>query len=81
VRCHDSECEQWYVEMAVPKGGVDGLRGAWWVCWMSGRRPRELGSVEDNDLVSRGRQGRFCAALLEVRLFHLCWSVPCLLLP
>jgi hypothetical protein len=51
------ECERWYVGMAVPEGGVGGLRWAWWSSWMSGRRPRKLGSVEEIDLVSRGRQG------------------------
>jgi hypothetical protein len=57
------------VRAAVCRDGGPGrwcwwsLRRAWWVSWMSGRRPRELDSVEDIDLVSRGRQGRFGAVL------------------
>jgi hypothetical protein len=51
--------------MAVPEGSVGGLRWAWWSCWMSGRRPRKLGSVDDIN-----RVGRFGAVLLEVRLLQ-----------
>jgi hypothetical protein len=63
--------ERWYVGMAVPEGGVGGLRWAWRSGWMSGRRPRKFGSVVGIDLVSCGRQGRFGAVLLEVWLLHL----------
>jgi hypothetical protein len=54
VRRHGCECERRYVGMAVPEGGDGGLRWAWWSCWMSGRQPRKLVSVEDIDLVSHG---------------------------
>jgi hypothetical protein len=58
--------EQWYAGMAVPEGGVGGLRWAWWISWMSGRRPQMFGNVEGIALVSCGRRGCLGALLLEV---------------